>query len=509
MDRSGAEVLRQLAQAAALARADADAAERAAGDVRNRTHALGADRLRALRDLAATQLPELSAAATGAAMPEVAAELQQFELLRQRRQQELSSQLAALEATLASSSQQLTELTRRLDAAVVLRDELEQAAARALAAMPDYVALTAAATQAEVRLARDTERAGEIAAEAKQKLPPYERSRLFQYLWERKFATPEYAARGLTARLDRRLADYIEYRRVVGSYRFLKTTPQLVQLEVERRTAEVAGLRQRIDSKELAAEAEVGVPAAQAEVDRLLAERERGVQEVAAVQQQIAKAHAALRDEVGARGAFHAQALQRLQGFLARAESATLERAARQTPDPRDDQLVAELRACTEALQRCAAEAGPLEQDAQRKDAVADGLEELLVRFRGADYDAGRSEFVDLDLDRVLLEARRGGLPASDLWTLLRGHQRFRPPPVVHHAQRSSNVLQGIGLAIQVASVLADVVGHGGGSSRRSHGGRSTGGGFGGSRGGFATGRTFGGGGGGGGGGGFTTGRSF
>ena len=513
-DFTGAEVLQQLAQAASLARVEAEHAERAARAVRDRVETLTSERLQTLRELAATQLPELSEATAGAAMPEVATDLQQFERQRQARAQQLAAQLAEHERTMATTQQQLTAMTTQLDQVVLRRDELQKAAA-ALARDAVYPSLASEATQAEVCLARDTERAAELAAEAKQKLPPYEQSKLFSYLWRREFGTPAYARRGFSARLDRWVADYIGYRAAMPSYRFLKTTPELVKLEVERRTAEVQALRQRLDGMEQAAEAEVGVPAVQTELDRLLAERDRLVAAIEALRPQLAAVHATMRDEVGSRGVFHAQALQRLQGFLARAESATLERSARNTPDPRDDQLVAALRACTEALQRCAAEAPPLEQEAVRKDAIADGLEDLVVRFRRADFDAGRSEFHGLDLDGVLVDARRGGLPAGDLWTLLRARQSFRAPPPVHHVQRSSNVLHGIGLAIQVAGVLADVVGsgsrrHSSSSSPSSRGGRSsTGGAFGGGSGGFSTGRTFGGGGGSSGGGGFTTGRSF
>lgn len=521
MVTAGHTVLLDLQRLTAEARGLANAAEQSARAVRDRVETLTRDRLRTLQELAATQLPELSAATAGAAMPELAAELQQFEQQRQRRAQQLQDELADHERATALASQQLAETTTRLDAVVAHRDQLERDAAAALAKDPAYPALAEQATQAEVCLARDSERAKELAAEAKQKLPPYEQSRLFQYLWNCKFGTAEYTARGLTARLDRWVADYIGYRKAEPSYRFLKTTPELVQLEVKRRGEEVAALRQRLEAMEQAAEAEVGVPAIAVEVDRLVAARDQLVGSIDTMRQKVVGVHAAMRDEAGARGAFHQQALERLLAFLARAETASLERRARQTPDPRDDQLVAELRTCTEALQRAAAEAPPLEQQAQRRDAIADELENLLLLFRRADFDAGRSEFVDVDLDRMRGEIVSGALPATDVWQLLRSRQRFREPPVVHHSHRTTNVLQGIGLALQVASVIADVAGaasrsssrssssSSSGSSRgRSGGGFGTGGSFGGGGGGFSTGRSFGGGSSGGGGG-FSTGRSF
>ena len=516
MVTAGQMVLLDLQRLTAEARGLANAAEQSARTVRDRVDTLTRDRLRTLQALAATQLPELSAATAGAAMPELAAELQQFEQQRQRRAQQLQGELADHERATSVASQQLAELTTRLDAVVAHRDQLERDAAAALAKDPAYPALAEQATQAEVCLARDSERAKELAAEAKQKLPPYEQSRLFQYLWNRKFGTAEYAARGLTARLDRWVADYIGYRKAEPSYRFLKTTPELVQLEVKRRGEEVTALRQRLEGMEQAAEAAVGVPAIAAEVERLVAARDQLVGSIDTMRQKVVGVHAAMHDEAGTRGAFHQQALERLLAFLARAETASLERRARQTPDPRDDQLVAELRTCTEALQRAAAEAPPLEQQAQRRDAIADELENLLLLFRRADFDAGRSEFVDVDLDRMRSEIVSGALPATDVWQLLRSRQRFREPPVVHHSHRTTNVLQGIGLALQVASVIADVAGaasrsssrSSAGSSRgRSGGGFGTGGSFGGGSGGFSTGRSFGGGSSSGGG--FSTGRSF
>jgi hypothetical protein len=311
--------------------------------------------------------------------------------------------------------------------------------------------------------------------------------------------------------MDKRLAEFIGYPTAVASYRFLSTTPKLVQFEVQRRTEEVRGMQQRIEAMEDAVELAVGVPPAQAEVDRLAAERERVVAAAGAATQQVAGLHARLREETGSRGVFHARALERLAAFLARAEGAALERHARATPDPRDDQLVAALRACTEQLGRLQHEARPLEAEANRLDAIADGLEELVARFRRADYDAGRSEFELGHFDPMLDEVRRGALPAEDLWRTLQSAHRFQPPPFRHHQQRSHDVMQGIGVALQIAGAVAQIAGgisrsRGGGFGSSSIGrsiGRSIGGGSGG---GFGIGRSIGGGGGGGG---FGIGRSI
>ena len=79
MVTAGHMVLLDLQRLTAEARGLANAAEQSARAVRDRVETLTRDRLRTLQELAATQLPELSSATAGAAMPELAAELQQFE----------------------------------------------------------------------------------------------------------------------------------------------------------------------------------------------------------------------------------------------------------------------------------------------------------------------------------------------------------------------------------------------------------------------------------------------
>jgi hypothetical protein len=472
---AGSDVLRSLSRAASTARRAADDAEAAAARARDHVDALSRERMQTLRELAKTQLPELNAITAGAAMPEIAAEMQQIEQQREARASQLADALAKHEGAMSEAKDRASARTADLDRVVARRDELLQQAADRLAKDPKYPALEAEATTAEVCLQRDIARRDELLAEAKAKLPPYEKSRLFQYLWRSKFGTPEYAARGFVARWDRRLASYIRYQEFVGSYKFLRATPELVRLEVERRSVEVKQLKELVEGMERAAQADVGVPAVQAEVERLLAERDAEVQRIEQIRQQISQVHAAVRDEVGSRGVFHGRALERLTAFLSEAEQALLVRRARETPDPKDDQLVAALRACTDELARVGRDSPQLQQAAAQRDSIADGLESVLVRFRQADFDGGRSEFHGLQLEDMVSAASTGGLRVEELWSLLQSRQRFRPPPPVYHQRRSHDVLNGVGLAVQIGGAVVDAMMRSGGSIRIGHGGGSRG----------------------------------
>jgi hypothetical protein len=95
----------------------------------------------------------------------------------------------------------------------------------------------------------------------------------------------------------------------------------------------------------------------------------------------------------------------------------------------------------------------------------------------------------------------------ADLWQLLEARQSFVSRPRVRHVDRTSDVLHGVGLAVNLLGNLAGAVLSSGGRSHRGGSGgfggfgSSSGRGFGG--GGFSSGRGFGGGGG------FTSGKGF
>lgn len=506
-NHAGAHVYSTMRAGALEARGRADAAAAVANRARAELDAITRERLAAVQQLARTQLPELSSTAAAAAWPDAAAELQQFEQQRQARTAELQREIAAAEQEGREFEQLLQQATEALNTVVARREQLLASVAAKLAADAGYSQQLSAATQSEVGLARDLERAEELALEAKAKLPPYESSRLFQYLWLRKFGTPEYAATGFTRRMDRRLADFIGYSEAVGSYRFLKTTPQIVRLQVQRRTEEVKAMRAELDARQEQEQAAVGLPAVFAEGETLGKRREQVLTDLQAAQQRRARASAALREEAGARGAFHEAAVRRLAEYLERAETTVLERRARATADPADDAFVARIRNATTELARVASEVPALDAEARRLDHIADGLEDLLSRFRHHEYDSGRSYFTMIEPRELLHGVQEGQLGYEDFWDQLTRSHRFRQTQIATGTSDTVSVLQGVGFALRIAGAVADIaMSSGRSSSGRSGGGFSSGGGFGG----------FGGGGGGfssgggiGGGGGFTSGKGF
>jgi hypothetical protein len=238
---------------------------------------------------------------------------------------------------------------------------------------------------------------------------------------------------------------------------------------------------------------------------------------VADLQHRIAAGYEALRDEVGTRGKYHAEALRELIGYLARAEAMTLAQRAKETPEDADDQLVAKLRDYAAELQQVASGVPELEGEANRLDGIADAFDVLVRRFVQSEFDSGRSRFRG-DVVGALRQLEQGDGDLQTAWAKLQREQFFEPPPITRHRSRSNASMNGLGIALDIIGSVAQIalsgnrgfsIGGGSrrhGASRRSSGGGFGGGGFGG--GGFKTGGGFGGGGGGGGGG-FTTGGGF
>ncbi|MFK7739062.1 MAG: hypothetical protein AB8H80_01970 [Planctomycetota bacterium] len=498
----GSEVYRQLSQFVDQRRGKAHLVEADAKLRRERLAGLTRERTGTLAELARTRLPELTADQATHAVPEFAAELQEVERDRQERERELLAEQGRLVVGVEQAEQLLAEVTGRLDAIVAKRDGLYELVGQKLQERAGYAELEARARQAEVGLARDVERLEEIDAEAESKLPPYEDSRLFQYLWKRGFGTAEYKARGITRYYDRRLAGYIGYADAVDGYRFLSSVPKLVRLEVDRRQELAEDLLDQVESIEEEVAAEVGLPAVLELGDRCGDEREQAVAELERVGVEAASVQHKLRDEVGSQGHFHGVAIERLAGFFARAEQLSLEQMAAKTPSNVDDELVERLRQHKQELERVAAEIPDLESEAKTERAYVDSLDRMLRRFRSAEFDSGRSRFRGLDLAGVLSRLANESVSPDGAWQEISRRHYFEPPPIVRHRQRTRRTLDGVGIALDVFGAIArhssrgtsrrggSIFGGGRSSMGRSSR-RSSGGGFGGGGGGFTSGSGF------------------
>jgi hypothetical protein len=382
----------------------------------------------ALEDLAEHYLPTITPQGVDATFVEVRDELRAVLDRKQRQQEKTSSQLKEMDDARRSLEERLQAVTLSLNEKVALRETLEKEVAKRLAEHEEFQRLSIGTLQAEQRLTQDEGRVEEMQHEAAEKLPPYENSRLFQYLYQRRFATPDYAGRGLTKRLDRWVARLIDYDRARLGYDFLRVTPTLMAEEVTRRRREFEQHMQRLEAIEDQITDEVGLTATLREGeslgkdrDDLLATLERERQRGEQVRQQLI-------DLERSQGEFYHEAIDRFESFLGALESGALQRRASETPEPEDDRLVAAIAKLNESVESVKSRIASITAESTTAKEFLDGLEYALDNFRRMEFDSERSYFeADFDAAEQIELLREGKITKRALWRQFSRSHEFQP----------------------------------------------------------------------------------
>jgi hypothetical protein len=390
---------------------------------------LGERRAKAFLELAEHYLPAIDQQSIAGTFQEVRSDLKEVLLRKQRHQRELQTTLEADAADAVRIEQDLDRITKILNEKVARREELEKVVAERLAVDAEFQRLSKEALVAERELNRNEQSVTKIQQEASEKLPSYEKSKLFQYLHKRGYGTAGYSKKGFTKRLDGWVAGMIDYHRARRGYDFLRVTPELMAQEVGRRRDQFNALMELVEACEDRHSDEVGLTAVMREGQELGQARDNLVAEVGKQQDRAEKHRQELMALESSRNEYYEQALSRMKEFLAGLEEWRLQHASRATPDPQDDQIVAEVVWIGEELSKTKEQGAELTGEQQTWKRRATELQDIWQRFRRADYDSGRSVFhPDFQIEGYLENFVRGQLSRDDLWSAIRSAQQFAPP---------------------------------------------------------------------------------
>ena len=441
MALEGTEVFRNLK--AALERAQGTLADcqgetdRLDGQMRD----LLARRGEALLKLARHYLPEISRPAIESTFEGIRGDLLGILAQREARRNELQAQLNQGNEEVRRRNAEIDDVTNRLNEKVALREQLEAKVAETLKGNADFQERSKLALQAEEKLHHDERRVEDMAKEAAEKLPRYDRSRLFRYLHDRGYGTSDYKPGGWVRSIDRWVAGLIDYPGARQGYEFLKKTPELVAAEVSRRRDLFTELMKQVEAIEKAEADEVGLTAVLAEGDALGTERDRLVHELERLQKQAQEIQQGLAELEQAQNRFYTQAIERFRAFLGETKVAFLQNRARQTPEPDDDAIVAEVAQLDEQIGGITPRVASLAGRRKEADRVQEGLDQVLRKYRRANYDSDRSYFEDFDPDRERARFEDGSMDVDDLWRAIRAAQRFRPNWVESTASNGVQVI--------------------------------------------------------------------
>ena len=382
----------------------------------------------ALLDLARFYLPEFSRNAVDSTFAEIRATLLEVLGRKERTQAELTARASRFQDLCHVQDEKLDFITEQLNQQVQRREELERQVSERLKEDTEFQQLSREAAQMEARLQQNEARVHELQASAKEKLPPYEQSTLFQYLYRRGYATSDYKEKGLTKSLDRWVANLIDFPKARNGYEFLRTTPKLMSEEVARRQAEFKSLMEKIEGIEYRHTDAVGLTAVLEEGRKLGAKRNEVVTTLETTRREQLAVDTELEQLDQKQSKFHAEAIQKFELFLSQTESGVLQTRAQRTPDPRDDEIVARIAELTAQIEQLKPQISAGTLDRKKSDELAGGMDLVVNRFRQNNFDSVRSSFADgLNTTAEIQRYLQGLTKPEEFWQILRRQQQFEP----------------------------------------------------------------------------------
>ncbi len=395
-------------------------------DVQKEYEQLDAERDDALRSLAEHYLPELTADAIASTWREVQSEISTLLLRKEDEDQSLQQELKQLQENRTATEKALVEATNVLDEAILEQNEVSAVVEKRLQEDTHFVELADRAAIAEVTLERAELNLHEIDQDAARKLPSYQASTLFQYLYDRGYGEKRYRSRGLTRRIDRWLARYIDFTKARQGYDFLKQTPDQMRKIIadDRRSLNI--VMEELERKRDRVANAQGLPEKINLTERFTKDRQQSLQTANFISESMNEAEDRIRDLSDPRGSYYQQAIELFRQTLVGFKSSDLKKRAEATRDDlTDDQIVARLSGVESDrgdLQEASRDRHNLQK--QKQDVIEE-LGRVIQRFRAAHFDSVRSHFLNtLNIDEEI-SYTEDAEDARKLWQKIRRSQRW------------------------------------------------------------------------------------
>ncbi|GGE84641.1 hypothetical protein H1W37_02330 [Stappia taiwanensis] len=340
----------------------------------------------------------------------------------------LRSQRNALNSDMAALVDKRRRLARERDAAGDRLDAILDQVDDRLAQDPAYRAQQEAAEAARATAEAAQAKATQAAADRQEKGAAYEADRLFIYLWQRGFGTPDYRSTGLIRMLDRWVARLVRFDDARPNYAMLCEIPERLKAYAADREAEAVAEEAKLGAMSRSAAAELAGEDLAAAVERAEQELAATAAELEALETEQAELATREQPFIAGEDADFRAAEEALLRSLRSEELSTLWQEALATPSPKDEAIVRRLR---DLDKRIGAIGPQIEADQAELRDIGRRREELVKvaqRFRKKHYDNWDSSFENNDLAGVLIdELAKGVLSGADYWARTeKSHRRRR-----------------------------------------------------------------------------------
>lgn len=428
MTNTGTRTLAQLREALVAARHRAAEQRQRRATIDERSRGLAEERSHAIVELARHYLPDMQRETIAQTCSDIRTELVGIVDRRERQLDVLAGQRQRLVTERDRLQADYKTLIEKLVAARKERQQVEQEVTQALAVDEEFQELSRKAMATEAELLRDEQRVAQIQHDAGEKLPAYQNSRLFQYLYRRGLGTPAYSSRGFTRRLDRWVGGLIDYHKARGSYEFLQRTPELMQLELQRRQASFNDMMELVENIRNDTAMSHGLPQKSEVVEELKSKRDQQQQGLAAAEERCERSAAEIASLQSSEDRFYEEALARYQRYLDTTETTLLADRAAKTPDAADDEIVSRIRFLNDELQRAQSEQQQVQTDVKTADKHCDGLDFVTRRFEQMGMTNERGQFrAGFDIQQPLAQFEEGVIDQQQLLAEIREHFIIEP----------------------------------------------------------------------------------
>jgi chromosome segregation ATPase len=273
------------------------------------------------------------------------------------------------------------------------------------------------------------EKASRAEKDRQEKGRPYEADRLFMYLWNRRFLTPDYQGGWFTRQLDNWVARIIDFQRNRSNYYLLLELPRRLREHAVKvkQTAELEV--QALQTMERQAAEADGVLAWQAKVqeaEKQLKQLDADISAEETNHQKLLAEEAAINT---GKDPLSTQIIDLESASLEKEPLASLYKMARSTLRPEDDVAVARIHQLLQRQAQITEEIQSRNDILQQEQQKLGDLEEVRRRYRQNGYDSYQSRFPgDFSLGVLLGEMLRGmGNPDTVWGEIDRNHRNSGP----------------------------------------------------------------------------------
>lgn len=397
------------------------------GQIESQRDQLEDSREDTLATLAEHYLPDLTPESIQQTWAEIRPTMREVLLRKQNRVRELQNDLEDQNRIRTHYEQELDQTNQRLDEGEQLQYDLSQRVEANLQENPKFIEFSKHASLAEMALERAEANLDEVSQDAARKLPAYEACKLFTYLRDRDYLTPQYKHRGFTRRMDRWIAKLADYSKAKQSYEYLTNTPEAMRTIIaEDRLALDTVLDELQRLRDEAAE-QFGLLAQIQLVESIENERSASLGQLETAARECETTQSELNRLEDPRCEFYAEAISVFRGMLSRTKSDELRQEARRTPEITDDQIVASLRGIETQIDQTQLSSSRRDNDLTMGQEVHEAVGRLIQRFRASGFERNNCVFND-SVDVVgYLDRARNSADVEDVWHSLRRAQSWGP----------------------------------------------------------------------------------